>query len=297
MRALLFFILMLLLVAAPGGAAEPPADPAAIRAEMMKIRRATNWNDPKAVKEANERVRQLTAQLETLRLEKEGIKAGATATEAAEAARTSTINRATVMEKVERSALENQGAVLELNTELRRRIVGEYEEERDAKITGQPFLEELTTLVINIETREGQAALKQLDQFASVRRLIITGGKAGAPINLDEVLTKAGHLPLQELQIINFRTFVTSIPASIGRFKTLTTLVLVNNALSDLPAAVGSLPALTTLLVDANPIDSILPRVERLAGLRQLGIAKTRVGAEEVARIRTILPACEVTTP
>lgn len=297
MRSPLFFILMLLLVAAPGGAAEPPADPAAIRAEMMKIRRATNWNDPKAVKEANERVRQLTAQLETLRLEKEGIKAGATATEAAEAARTSTINRATVMEKVERSVLENQGAVLELNTELRRRIVGEYEEERDAKITGQPFLEELTTLVVNIETREGQAALKQLDQFVSVRRLIITGGKAGAPINLDEVLTKAGHLPLQELQIINFRTFVTSIPASIGRFKALTTLVLVNNALSNLPAAVGSLPALTTLLVDVNPIDSILPWVERLAGLRQLGIAKTRVGAEEVARIRTILPACEVTTP
>jgi len=285
MRTLLLFVLMLLLVAAPARAAEPPTDPAAIRAEMIKIRRATNWNDPTAVQKANERIRQLTAQLEANRLK-----------QATEAVQSSIINRATVLEKVERSVKENRGGSLELNTEFRRQIVKEYEEERDPKITGSAYLQEATTLVINVETQEGQAALKQLDQFKSVRRLIVSGGKVGAPINLEEVFSRAYHLPLEELHIYNFRGFVSAIPERIGQFQGLTKLAVFNNSLRSLTAAIGDLGSLTTLLVDANPIVSVLPSVQRLTGLKILGIAQTKVPADETARIRAALPQCKVIT-
>lgn len=293
---LFVFLLALFVVAAPGRAAEPPTDPAAIRAEMIKIRRSTNWNDPKAVQEANERIRQLTAQLETNRLKQEAAKAGATTEQAAEAAQSSVVNRATVLEKVERSIKENRGGSLELNTEFRRQIVKEYEEERDPKITGSAYLQEATTLVINVETQEGQVALKQLDQFRSVRRLIISGGRVGAPIDLEEVLNRAHHLPLEELHIYNFRGFVSAIPERIGQFQGLTKLAVFNNNLRSLPAAIGNLGSLTTLLVDANPIVSVLPSVQRLTGLKMLGIVRTKVSDDETARIRATLPQCKVTT-
>ena len=296
MRSLLLFVLTLLFLAVPGRAAEPPTDPAAIRAEMIKIRRATNWNDPTAVQKANERIRQLTAQLEANRLKQEAVKAGATTEQATEEVQSSVVNRATVQEKVERSVKENRGGSLELNTELRRQIVKEYEEERDPKITGSAYLEEATTLVINVETQEGQAALKQLDQFRSVRRLIVSGGKVGAPINLEEVLNRAHHLPLEELHIYNFRGFVSAIPERIGQFQGLTKLAVFNNSLRSLPAAIGDLASLTTLLVDANPIASILPSVQKLSGLKILGIAKTQVPGDETARIRATLPQCKVIT-
>lgn len=295
-HALFCLLLAFFVVAAPGLAAEPPTDPAAIRAEMMKIRRSTNWNDPKAVQEANERVRQLNAQLEANRLKQEASKAGASATEAVEAAQTSVINRATVLDKVQQSAKENRGTNLVFNNELRQQIVKEYEEERDPKITGKAFLETVTTLVINIETPEGQAALKQLDQFTSVRRLFISGGRAGAPINLEDVFIRAQKLPLEELQIYNFRMFVSSIPERIGQFKRLTKLALFNNGLRNLPVSIGSLGSLTTLLVDVNPIVSVLPVAQRLSGLKELGIVQTKVPAEEIAQLRTILPQCKVMT-
>ena len=296
MRVLLLFVLTLLLVAAPGRAAEPPTDPAVIRAEMIKIRRATNWNDPTAVHEANERIRHLTAQLEANRLKQEAVKAGATTEQATEAAQSSIVNRATVLEKVERYVKENRGDSLELNTDFRRQIVKEYEEERDPKITGSAYLQEATTLVINVETQKGQAALKQLDQFRSVRRLIISGGRVGAPINLEEALNRAHHLPLEELHIYNFRGFVSAIPERIGQFQGLTKLALFNNSLRSLPAAIGNLGSLTTLLVDANPIVSVLPSVQRLTELKMLGIAQTKVPADETARIRAMLPQCKVIT-
>jgi hypothetical protein len=296
MRSPLLFVLMLLLVAAPGRAVEPPTDPAAVRAEMIKIRRSTNWNDPTAVEKANERIRQLTAQLDANRLKQEAVKAGATTEQAAEAVQSSVVNRATVQEMVERSVKENRGGSLEFNTEFRRQIVKEYEEERDPKITGSVYLEEATTLVINVETQEGQAALKQLDQFRSVRRLIISGGRVGAPINLEEVLNRAHHLPLEELHIYNFRGFVSALPERIGQFHGLTKLAVFNNSLHSLPAAIGDLGSLTTLLVDANPLVSVLPSVQRLTGLKMLGIAKTKVSADETARIRATLPQCKVVT-
>lgn len=294
-RVLGLLLLLGCLLHGPVHGADPlPTDPAAIRSEMIKIRRSTNWNDPKAVEAANERIRQLTAQMESTRLTREAIKAGATATEAAEAASASTINRATVLEKVEASARDNRGMTLELNTELRRRIVKEYEEDRDPKITGTPYLAEATTLVINVETREGQAALKQLDQFISVRRLLITGGRVGAPINLEDLFIRARKLPLEELQIANFRGFVTVIPPEIGQLKGLNKLALLNNGLEALPSAIGDLGGLHTLLVDANPLASVLPVAKRLTGLQQLGIAKTKVGVEEIARLRALLPQCKV---
>jgi Leucine-rich repeat (LRR) protein len=110
------------------------------------------------------------------------------------------------------------------------------------------------------------------------------------------VLSRAHHLPLEELQIVNFRGFIPAIPERIGQFQGLTKLTLFNNSLRALPAAIGNLGALTTLLVDANPIASILPSVQKLSGLKILGIAKTRVPTDETARIRMMLPQCKVIT-
>ncbi|WP_319586439.1 hypothetical protein [uncultured Desulfobulbus sp.] len=290
----LWLLLLMALLTGWAYSADPPVDPATIRAEMMKIRRSTNWNDPKAVKEANERVRQLTAQLESMRLKQEAVKAGATEKTASEAVEESALNRATGLEHVEQSAAKGRGTGIDLSEEVRDKIVQEYEEDRNPTIKNPAVLEELTLLIIDFSLPQTPQLIDQIDQFKAVRTLILKGTEASQPVDLEIIFEKARKLPLRELHIINFRRGLTNIPESLATFSGLTKLSLFNNNFNHLPAALGQLNNLTILYLDANPFASILPAIGGLQGLKELGIAKTGISAAEVAAIKKTLPDCQV---
>lgn len=135
-----------------------------------------------------------------------------------------------------------------------------------------------------------------MDKFKSVKNLILTGGKIGAPINLNDVLMKSAALPLEKLYIIDFKAFVTDIPETVGNFKKLKSLGLFNNRISRLPVSVGALPELTTLYVDANPITTLVPAAESLKKLTEVGIGKTKISSLEQERLHKILPNCKILT-
>ena len=124
--------------------------------------------------------------------------------------------------------------------------------------------------------------------------LIITGGKFGAPVDLKLLLTKAAHYPLKELYIINFGKFVTSVPEEINGFKNLIVLSLINNKISKLPDAVKSLTNLKTLYVDLNPIKVIINDITPLSDLERLGVVKTKISKQEIAKIKSLLPNCKI---
>lgn len=296
MRRPIVLLTAFLLVAAPGFAAEPPTDPAAIRAEMMKIRRSTNWNDPTAVKKANERVRQLTAQLEANRLKQEAVKAGATAEQAAEAVESAALNRAAVLEKVEKSATKGRGSGIDLAEDVRQQIVDEYEEDRNPLVKNRVLFDELRVLVIDFSLPRAQERAEQLDRFKAIDTLILKGAGPGVPVNLEAILGKARHLPLTTLYIFNFQAALPAVPEAVGAFSGLTTLGLFNNNLSLLPASLGGLKELRILYLDGNPIATLKQTIAELRGLGELGIARTRISAAETTEIAKMLPQCKVLT-
>jgi hypothetical protein len=277
-------------------APDPSTDPAAIQAEIRKIRKRTDWSNEQAVTKSNDQIKNLLRQLEKGRLQQEAAKGMERGEAPPDQEDQPVVNRASVREQVQKTAAEGRGAALNLTGELRKKIVEEYKEERKPEISNPAFFAEMTTLVINIETPQGQATIKQLDKFISVRRLIISGGKSGGPINLEDVFRMAAKLPLEELHIINFRAFVVAIPESLAAFKALSKLALYNNAIQNLPASISSLTALKALYVDVNPLSSVLPVVEKLPELKTLGLAKTKVSGAEISSIRKSLPQCKVIT-
>jgi hypothetical protein len=296
MQRLFVLLAAFLLVAVPGQATETPTDPAAIRAEMIKIRRATNWNDPTAVEKANERIRQLTAQLEANRLKQEAAKAGASAEQAAEAVESSVLNRATVQEKVEKSAAKSRGGGIDLAEDVRLQIVEEYEEDRNPLVKNPVLFDELRVLVIDFSLPRAQERAEQLDRFKAIDTLILKGAGPGAPVNLEAILGKARHLPLTALYIFNFQAALSAMPETIAAFPHLNTLGLFNNNLQMLPASLGGLKELRILYLDGNPIATLKPTIAGLRSLGELGIARTRISPAETAEIATMLPQCKVLT-
>jgi len=107
-------------------------------------------------------------------------------------------------------------------------------------------------------------------------------------------LNKAKNYPLEELYIINFKIFVNSLPKQIKQFKNLKLLSVLNNNVKSLPSEVGSLTSLKTLYVDINPISTLLPTVGKLKQLEKLGVGKTNINESEIAKIKQLLPNCEV---
>lgn len=274
-------------------------DPAIIRAEMAKLRRATDWANPDAVKAANARMQQLNRQLEQGRLQREAA-AGAARGETAPAGQGNApplVNQATVMEQVQAGARAAGGPQLLLTDGLRQRIAKDYEEERNTTPSNPRYLAEMPLVVIDFSQPAAPLQVQQLALYKAVSTLVLTGGARGAPIDLAAVLAQAQHLPLQTLLIINFRQHLADLPDALSGFKGLRRISLVNNALTRLPPSLAALPQLSELHLDLNPVATVWPALAPARGLRALGLSQTRVSAAERAQIAAALPACEVLTP
>jgi Leucine-rich repeat (LRR) protein len=257
-----------------------------IRKEMARIRTTTNWEDPSAAAAATRKIEELSRQImraaKPEQFDAEGkAKAG---------------SQADILELAGKTVEQGEGATADLGKTVREEVERREKEEKDPTIRNATFLNELDTLILDVSQPEGRAIADQIGKLRRIKRLVVHGGETGVAYDLNALLGRAGGLPLEELAIVNFRSFLVTVPAGVGRFKSLRSLSLFNNAISSVPGSLG--PAtLATLHLDGNPIATVAGPLRSMRGLKTLGLYRTGVGAAEVAEIRKLLPACKVEGP
>jgi ethanolamine utilization microcompartment shell protein EutS len=294
-KRLIVTVLMLLLLPVPVKAADPPlpTDPLAIRNELRSLRKKTADND----KKVRARIDALMKQLQKLQAQRDAAESQARGEAKPEDDDDKAVmTREAMWDKVQETAAKGKVAKLDLAEPVREKVTEEYKEDRDTSIRNPTYYQEARVLIIDLSRKEAQVLIDLLDKFSGITTLILTGGVNGAQVNLDLILKRARHLPLNELYIFNFRGFVSSIPDSISTFEGLTTLSLFNNTIRTLPSAVGKLQQLRTLHVDINPISSLFPAVKELSFLEEIGVAKTNISAAELQQLAELLPNCKVVT-
>jgi hypothetical protein len=102
------------------------------------------------------------------------------------------------------SAKASNGANILLATNIRNDIVEAYRDDESPTVKNPQYAEELDVLVINLSLPIAPVLIRQMDQFKSIRTLIVTCNSSGAPVNLAEIMGKARGYPLERLYITNF---------------------------------------------------------------------------------------------
>lgn len=267
-------------------------DASQIKKRMAEIRKTTNWDDPTAAKKANEEIKELSKKLmlsgknqnptnesDSLKLEQE---------------KENVDYKMRLWGQMQESAKLGENSDILLGKPIRDEIIEEFKNDESPIIKNQEYLDEMTLLVIDMSLKTVQRTIDQMDKYKSIKTLVITGGKFGTAVNLDDLFKRAKNYPLEELYIINFKIFVNSIPKQIKQFKNLKLLSVLNNNVNSLPTEVGSLTSLQTLYVDINPISTLLPPIGKLKQLEKLGVGKTDISESEIVQIKQLLPNCEV---
>lgn len=273
-------------------------DAASIKKQMSNIRKSTNWDDPAAAKEANEKIKALSQQLVNAgNAQSSGVEnqsSSQTANQSRETNQNAPLKKMEMLGQIMKSAAQGKSADILLAEPVREQIKDEYKQDEAPKVNCIPFQEEMTVMVIDMSSPTVQLIIDQMENFKSVKMLIITGGKEGKPCNLEMLLTKAKHYPLEQLYIINFRKNVNKVPKSISNFPKLTLLALYNNNITNLPEELGSFSSLETLYVDMNPITTLTPNINPLNKLGTLGLANTKISDDELKNIKKQLPNCKI---
>jgi Leucine-rich repeat (LRR) protein len=265
-----------------------------LKKEMAQIRRSTNWGNEQEAKEADAKIQELSKQLMMVNKLQQQQKSGAT------------VDSAKIKEEVDykmqlwgqmmKSVDQGKSGDIFLADPLREEIVEAYKDDESPKNIRPEYLQEMSVLVIDMSVPTVQRIIEQMQNFKSIKTLIITGGDHGAPVDLNDLLMRATAYPLQTLNIINFHQFVSSIPDKLNHFESLTTLGLFNNNISQLPDLSGVGTHLDSLYVDINPISTLYPVIERMPNLKKLGVAKTSISEAEIRRIEQLLPKCQIIT-
>ena len=267
-------------------------DATQIKKRMSEIRKTTEWDDPVAAKKANDEIKILSKQLMMsgknqnptnesdslkLELEKEGIE-----------------YKMKLWNQIQESAKLGENADILLGKPIREEIIEEFKEDESPKNITPEFFKEMSVLVIDMSIPTVQRTIDIMENYKSVKTLIITSGKYPIAVNLQEILNKASNYPLENLYIINFNHFVTKIPEQVTQFTKLSTLGVFNNKISRFPQNINSLKGLDSLFIDINPISTLFPTINSMKNLKTLGIAKTSVSDAEIKKIQALLPKCEV---
>jgi len=291
MKNLITLLLFILLSATLLGQSTN-SDAAQIRQKIAQVRKSTNWNDQAAAKEANLKIQELSKQL---------IKAG----NQAASGQTSQSNNYEEEKKVteesqndftsqiiESIVINDDSDTISLAGPFRDKIIEAYKNDESPIIKSKEFLEQVTVLIIDMSLPTVRRTIEQMKSFKSVKTLIITGGKNGAPVNLTDLLIRASDYPLEQLYIINFRKYVTSIPPQVTKFRNLSTLAIYNNDIHKLPDMTANGSSIDSLFLEMNPISTLYPSIGSFTNLKKLGIGKTSVSEDEVAKIKQQLPKC-----
>jgi hypothetical protein len=289
MKARLIFLLAMGLVAVLRAEDKPASDPAQIRKEMARVRRSTNWDDPVERELANLKIQELADKLLKAQKQPSDTDPNTAASPSAE----DEDPRMKILKSGLDSANASDGANILLATNIRNDVVEAYRDDESPTVKNPQYAQELDVLVINLSLPSAPVLIRQMDQFKSIRTLIVTCNSAGAPVNLAEIMGKARGYPLERLYITNFGKNVATIP-DLSRFRELKVLALYGNDLHSVPPSVGALPHLQSLYLDINPVASVVGAVRTLPGLAELGISKTAVSPEEREQIHQLLPHCKL---
>jgi Leucine-rich repeat (LRR) protein len=258
--------------------------------KMTEIREKTNWDNPAEAKKANEEIQKLSDQLMNAGKKKKGPNDEETKSPA-EQNKEYNMN---LFKQMMKTADKGKGADVLLAEPLREEIVEEYRDDESPKIKNQEYLDEMTILVIDMSLKTAQRTIDQMDKFKSIKTLIITGGKFGTAVDLNDLLTRAKGYPLEELYIMSFKIFVKTIPKQIINFKNLKLLSVIDNQIDQLPLEVGAFNGLKALYVDMNPLATLMPAVNKLNQLEKLGVGKTNITDSEIDKIKQLLPNCKI---
>jgi len=269
-------------------------DPASIKKKMAQIRSSTNWEDAAAAKKANEQIKELSKQLMMTGNPQGELPKNLSKDEAEQAKKDAVDDKMNNWGQIMKSAEGGKSADVFLAEPVREQIKDEYKQEESNKIKGKAVLEEMTFLCINMSSPTVQLLIDQMENYKSIRILVITCEKSGTAVDLEALIAKAKNYPLQQLYIINFKNSVTKVPKSISNFHDLNLLALYNNKISQLPPELNSLVALKKLYVDMNPVSALTPAINKLNNLDTLGIVKTLITDAEVNRIKQQLPNCKI---
>jgi hypothetical protein len=273
---------------------------AKIRAQMAKIRQTTNWSDPAAAKKANEQISALAKKMIAVSYSDDDQKNGGKTSE--DTKKTNELNQELTTQKMDiigqvmKAVGQGEDANILLADPLQKEIAEEFKEDESPAASNTEFLEKKQVLYIDMSLSTAQLVIDQMTDYKSVRILILTGGKKGAAVNLNDLFARASAYPLEELYVINFHHFVKSIPLSVTKFTRLTTLGLFNNQIGSLPQGLGTLTSLKKLYVDINPIQTLYPAITSMVKLDTLGVAQTKLPEAELAKIGKYLPNCKLLT-
>ena len=285
-----FLLLLVLLLAVPSFSQD--MDATQIKMRMAEIRKTTNWDNPAEAKKANDEIKELSKKLmlsgknqnpanqsDSLKLEQE---------------KENIDYKLKLFGQINESVKQGENADILLGEPVRDEIAEDYKNDESPTIKNQEYLDEMDLLVIDMSLKTVQRTIDQMEKFKSIKTLIITGSKFGAAVDLQNLLSRAKNYPLENIYIINFKLFVSSIPKQIKQFKNLKLLAVFDNQISSLPSEIGSLFSLETLYIDVNPISSVLSVVGKLKQLKYLGLVKTQISDSEITEIKKLLPNCEV---
>lgn len=267
---------------------------AAIRQQMAQIRKSTNWDDPAAAKKANTQIQELSKKLMMTGPAPVNMPPNLSEEQKEEAKKESADDKMKMWGQIIKGVEQGENTDILLAEPVREEIKEEYKKD-DEPVTSSPMFQELMTMLFIDMSQPGvQTLIGQMENFKSIKTLIITGGKYGVPVNLDMLVSKAKNYPLTELYIINFRQFVKVVPKSISTFKNLELLALYNNSISQLPTEISELVSLKKLYVDINPLTTLVPEIGVLNKLDTLGAIQTRLPESEILRISESLPNCKI---
>ncbi len=301
MRYLLMILVVFVWFAGTGQNTQSPEQ---IRQEMARIRQTTNWDDPAAAKKANEQIRELAKKLMSGnnamgggagQQQQQGGDPGSKDGQKMSELNQEMINqKLNIYSQIWKAGAAGKSAPILIAEQVREEIVKDFKEDESPNAASPDYLNEKDLLIIDMSLPHAQLLIDQMENYKSIKTLVVTGGKNGAMVNLNDILTKAAGYPLEALYIINFKGFVKTIPQKINTFSQLKLLALFNNQIEKLPPAVGNLTSLKTLFVDINPLQTLEPVVNSLTQLDTLGVAKTKISDEEIKRIGQLHANCKI---
>jgi hypothetical protein len=169
---------------------------AAIRQQMAQIRKSTNWDDPVAAKKANEQIQELSKKMMMTGPDPANMPSNLTEEQKEEAKKESADDKMKMWGQIIKGVEQGDNADILLAEPVREEIKEEYKKD-DEPVTSSPMFQEMMTMLfIDMSQPTVQALIGQMENFKSIKTLIITGGKYGAPVNLEMLVSKAKNYPL-----------------------------------------------------------------------------------------------------
>lgn len=289
-RFLIICLLLLLSYVAYSQAKQKSADE--LKKEMAQIRQNTNWSNETEANKSQAKIEELSKQLMIIRKAEQQQQAGV-AVDSAKLNEEAEYKMGLWKQMMAAVDQGESGDIL-LAKPLREKIVEAYKNDESPKIKNPEYFEEQTFLCIDMSVPTIQRIIEQMENFKSIKALMITCSKEPVAVDLEDLLARAKNYPLEQLHIINFRQYVNDIPDEIGQFQGLKVVTLLNNNIDQLPGSIVQLGDLQKLYVDLNPISTLMPAISSLNMLDTLGIAKTQISESEIGQIKALLPNCKI---